>query len=275
MSERNSPPLPSPGVQERRRASITGATFVELFGARQSISSTNAPPQQQQHQQGTQAYQGPITSAAAQANRRRLSLTTIGLSGSPNQSSPFGTMRSRTGSISSASVDESPFEDSDGPPAPANNTPATPFGRRLSFGARALRDVRAAGNNSGGAAGGGGGGNSASPNGNGRAHLSNSSSSKQAHQATPTAHGRGGFDFSENLRTRAERQSMSSASHPRVSPPAGASPSGGGGGGMSNHHARAKSVAIMEPPPVTREAPKVKAPDAFQERILKGDFYMD
>ena len=47
-----------------------------------------------------------------------------------------------------------------------------------------------------------------------------------------------GFDFAENLRARAER----------------------------------KSAAVLEPP---RELPKPKAPDAFQERILKGDFYMD
>jgi hypothetical protein len=39
-------------------------------------------------------------------------------------------------------------------------------------------------------------------------------------------------------------------------------------------HGRAKSVAIMEPP--VREMPKQpKVPDAMQERILKGDFYMD
>jgi hypothetical protein len=39
-------------------------------------------------------------------------------------------------------------------------------------------------------------------------------------------------------------------------------------------HQRAKSVAIMEPP--VREMPKQpKVPDAMQERILKGDFYMD
>jgi len=39
-------------------------------------------------------------------------------------------------------------------------------------------------------------------------------------------------------------------------------------------HQRAKSVAIMEPP--AREMPKQpKVPDAMQERILKGDFYMD
>jgi hypothetical protein len=42
----------------------------------------------------------------------------------------------------------------------------------------------------------------------------------------------------------------------------------------ANTHQRAKSVAIMEPP--VREMPQQpKVPDAMQERILKGDFYMD
>jgi hypothetical protein len=67
-----------------------------------------------------------------------------------------------------------------------------------------------------------------------------------------------GYDFAENLRSRAERSSVS------------------GAGGMpqpATHH-RAKSVTVMEPP--QREMPKQpKMPDAFQERILKGDFYMD
>jgi len=39
-------------------------------------------------------------------------------------------------------------------------------------------------------------------------------------------------------------------------------------------HQRAKSVAIMEPPRDIQTT-QAKRPDAFQERILKGDFYMD
>lgn len=68
-----------------------------------------------------------------------------------------------------------------------------------------------------------------------------------------------GFDFAENLRTRAERSSVTGASAAPQSPPL---------------HQRAKSVTVMEPP--VQEMPKQpKRPDAFQERILKGDFYMD
>jgi len=205
-ADRNSPPLPD---SQRRRSSIAGQTFQDLFSRTGSQSS--AP------------YPGPITTAAAQAQRRRLSVTTLGLSGSPNQTSPFN-MRPRTESISSAnsgSVDESPFEDDPAPSASSN--PTTPFGRRLSFGARALRDVRT------------GNGNIGNSNGD-------------------------GFNLAENLRSRAERSSISGAHH--LPQPAGA-----------QHH-RAKSVTVMEPP--AREMPKQpKVPDAFQERILKGDFYMD
>jgi hypothetical protein len=212
-SDRNSPPPPS-AATNRRRSSITSQTFQELFGRNNSIGGG---------QNTTSAYPGPITSAAAQAQRRRLSLTTIGLSGSPNQTSPFSAVRSRAESVSSAnsgSVDESPFEDDPGPSA--SSVPNTPFARRLSFGARALRDVRTSNGNIG--------------NSNGE-----------------------GFNFAENLRSRAERSSISGV-NPISSPTA-------------QHH-RAKSVTVMEPP--AREMPKVaKVPDAFQERILKGDFYMD
>ncbi|EOD49281.1 hypothetical protein BKCO1_5200018 [Neofusicoccum parvum] len=193
MSDTNSPPR-SPPPTERRRSSFAG-----LFGrppngpAPSNTASGNGS--------GSASYQGPITSAAAQANRRRLSLTTLGLSGSPSQPSPFNSMRSRGESVSSAtsgSFNESPFDDDD---------------------------------------------------------TSSSNSPPNTAATSPFAHG---FNFAENMRTRAERSSISAASPGRISPPM--------------HH-RAKSIATAEP---IREVPKVaKAPDAFQERILKGDFYMD
>jgi hypothetical protein len=72
---------------------------------------------------------------------------------------------------------------------------------------------------------------------------------------TPSPTGEG-YNFAENLRSRAERGSMSGPPHH-----------------SGTTHQRAKSVTIMEPP--AREMPKPKVPDAMQERILKGDFYMD
>lgn len=290
-SDRNSPPLPSPGFSDRRRASATGQTFRDIFG------QSSAPSQ-------SQPYPGPITTAAVNAQRRRLSLTTIGLSASPNQTSPFQT-RPRTESLSSAnsgSVDESPFEDDPTPSASSN--PATPFARRLSFGARAMRDVR----QSNGSVGNSNGRPSihkvSSPTARGRglssftstapqplsSHVQSAASASQRSARAPSFHSSDvshvlsehfkrhpnqalgehelttmlstsgeGYSFAENLRTRAERTSMSGPKPMNTQNPT---------------HQRAKSVAIMEPP--VREMPKQpKVPDAMQERILKGDFYMD
>jgi len=219
MSGRNSPPAASQSATSRRRSSIS-ATMIDAFNnGRPSLGHNPTSP-------------GPITTAAAQANRRRLSLSTIGLSGlsGSTQTSPFGSLHSRAESISSvnsSTVEESPFEEGDAP----MNTPSSPFARRLSFGARALRDI-----NSGGGNGGGG------SNGD-------------------------GFNLAENMRSRAERMSISIT--PSIPKPASPQP--------ARQRERAKSVHIMEPPvqpqPVVR--PKPQRPDAMQERILKGDFYMD
>lgn len=231
MSNENSPP-PSPSA---RRASFSpGQKLTELFGRSPTASSGNA--------NGTSPYPGSIATAAAQMQGRRLSISTLGLSGSPSQLSPFANPTGRRESTSSAgsqSIDESAVEDGDAGP---NNIPATPFARRISFGARALRDVK-----------------SGTGNLNGRASTTSASS--------PSAKGRAsgeGFNWSEQLRSRAERSSSI------TSPP----PSGIAGPGPSRGHERASSVAVMEPP--VKGIPKTqKAPDAFQERILKGDFYMD
>ena len=312
-SDRNSPPLPSPAATDRRRSSVTGQTFQDLFNRSGSLNGQQPP-----------GYPGPITTAAVNAQRRRLSLTTIGLSGSPNQNAPFPNARPRTESLSSAnsgSVDESPFEEDAAHSAGSN--PTTPFGRRLSFGARAMQaNVRASSGNIG------------NPNGRSTSvkvssppvlmnrgslllpHLapcsspcclsvarhssidsgSKSGSSTTAYRASspvfpcsfifrfahrpssPQEHREltfsfscpgEGYNFAEAVRSRAERSSISGA-HPLHSPTA-------------THHQqpslqkqdrqRAKSVTVMEPP--AREIPKAKVPDAFQERILKGDFYMD
>ncbi|KAI9826461.1 MAG: hypothetical protein M1819_007354 [Sarea resinae] len=217
-----------------RRASFSpGQTLSELFGRKPSSAATSS------------AYPGPISSAAANAqaqHRRRLSVSTHGggaSSGSPPQSSPTSSGVSRRESVSSSgsgytNVDENAIEEGDGPAA---GSPNTAFGRRLSFGARALRDVRVG-------------------NANGRASTNLASS--------PTVKGRGeGFNWSDSLRSRAERGSVAAPSIPD-----GASAS------EPPHHQRAASIASMETP--VREMPRQsRAPDHFQERILKGDFYMD
>lgn len=132
-----------------RRSSFAGETLANLFGSghRGSMSRTSSEANANGNgQQPTHSYPGPITQAAASAQRRRLSISTLGLSGSPNSSSsPFGSYNNRRDSYGTAggdSIDESAIEDEPGPSGP---TPQTPFARRMSFGAKALRDVRTGG----------------------------------------------------------------------------------------------------------------------------------
>ncbi|KAK3113799.1 hypothetical protein LTR53_008577, partial [Teratosphaeriaceae sp. CCFEE 6253] len=63
----------SPPSTRARRSSFTGQTLADLFGTRPRPSldvSTNSPPNPQSA--------GPVSQAAAQAQRRRMSLTTLG-----------------------------------------------------------------------------------------------------------------------------------------------------------------------------------------------------
>ncbi|KAI9840982.1 MAG: hypothetical protein M1838_003816 [Thelocarpon superellum] len=218
-SEPTPPPSPSTSSYRRRASFSPGQTFSGIFN--RSPSSTTA----------TSPFPGSIATAAVNAqNRRRMSITTLGLSGSSStQTSPFGSATSRRESISSAgspgsALDENVIEEGDG--AAPSVAPNAAFARRMSFGARALRDVRTGG-----------------PNGvNGE-----------------------GFSWTESLRSRAERTSTAGPSTAHASTPST---------GPAVHQ-RAQSIATA-PPPV-EEIPKAAArvPDPFQERILKGDFYMD
>lgn len=139
MSNENSPP-PTPTSPSARRASFSPG---QLFG--RGPASNNG---------GTAPYPTPIATAAANAQaqqRRRLSITSLGLSGSPTQANAFA--RARQGSLSSGasnntSVDESAIEEGDAPPL--STSPHSPFARRMSSGARALRDVRAGSGNANG-----------------------------------------------------------------------------------------------------------------------------
>lgn len=209
-----------------RRGSFTTQTFNNIFG--RSNSTSGGP---------TSPFPGPITTAAAQDQRRRMSITTLGLSGtSPTQAAPF-TFGGRRGSVSTSnsdSIDESAIDDDDGP---GRSNPTTPFARRMSFGAQALRTVRGSG--------------------------------------SPGATGEGGgFNWSEQLRSRAE-SSVSQSQRPSFS----TSPSAPKSTQIPMHD-RAKSIGEMPAPPTAVPVPapvrpQPRKPDAFQERILKGDFYMD
>ncbi|MCJ1262819.1 hypothetical protein MMC22_002689 [Lobaria immixta] len=256
MSNENSPP-PTPTTSSARRASFSpGQKLSELFG-RSPNNNGGGPP----------LYPSPITTAAANAQaqqRRRMSITSLGLSGSPTQSSAFAQARARQDSVSSGgspstSIDENAVEDGDAAPS---GSPTSPFARRMSFGARALRDVKTGTGNVNGRV----SMNSAScPPVKGRVLSSSHTSTSEIfgkvsnHSAKRSGEG---FNWSEQLRSRAERSS--SAAGPLASPP-GVSP---------GHHQNTTSAAPVEPP--IKEMPKgPKVPDHFQERILKGDFYMD
>lgn len=210
---------PPQDASRQRRPSVTSAAFSNLF---QRSNSTS---------------QGPSNNAVpARDPRRRLSVTTIGLGGTaPATAAPFY----RRGSIStnnSDSIDENAVDDEE---AMSRTAPTTPFVRRMSFGAQAMRNMRTPGGSSPGA-------------------------SDQA------------YNWSEQLRSRAE----SSVSGAR---PSFASGMNGSPPRQSNgFHDRAKSVSEMPAPPQQAAAVKPKPaqaprpkPDAMQERILKGDFYMD
>jgi hypothetical protein len=250
-SNENSPPQ-SPTA--RRASFAPGQRLSQLF----SRSPGNV---------GTGPYPGPIAAAAASAHAsqpRRMSISTLGLSGSPTQTSPFGGLRARQDSSSSSTgspggVDESAVEDSDAV------TPTTPFARRMSFGAKALRDVRVGSSTFNGRASMSsattpatkGRGLSPSPEGGG------SDSAQERSNVLPRRTGEG-FNWSEQLRSRAQRSS--SITSPPPPPALAVAP--------VREHQRAASTTQMEAP--VKEIPKQpKVPDHFQERILKGDFYMD
>lgn len=283
MSSDNTSPS-GPGGGGNRRSSITQAALSNLF-QRGPSSNPNGPPFP--------------PGSAADAQRRRLSVTTIGLSGtSPTNPAAFSIRRGSL-STSSDSIDESAVEDEDLPAGSTKTAPTTPFVRRISFGAPAMRGYRP-GNSPGN------GNDPTSPlsslgrrpsahrpsqaqgsvvatvlSGAGR-RASSAMPPFSVPQASNTKHQRApsnsippradqqGFNWSEQLRSRAE----SSVTGARPSFPLASSPPRG-----PAHHDRAKSVSDMPQPPAQAAAvkpkPESRKPDAFQERILKGDFYMD
>lgn len=126
MSNDHSSPINVPQSETRRRR----ASIADLFAKQQppaSNSARQASPQQ--------------------ANQRRLSITTLGLSGSPTQTSAFGNQHFRRGSMSSSFGSSAPNPEdavADDPESSSpGTTPSSPWARRVSFGAQALRDARA------------------------------------------------------------------------------------------------------------------------------------
>ncbi|EED21729.1 hypothetical protein TSTA_089660 [Talaromyces stipitatus ATCC 10500] len=198
------------------------------------------------------SFPNPITTAAAanaQSGPRRMSITTLGLSGSPTQPSPFSAYVGRRESLSSSESYEDAIEDNDNSPA---NNPTSPLARRVSFGAQALRDVR---------------GGSGSGNGTSTQKLKNERSD---HSWRPLGEG---FNWSAALRTRAERAPSIGGSMPTSSHAQPAMLNPNDPNASKAYHQRAASIAIMEQPTheIPRE-PRQNKPDFFQEKILRADF---
>ncbi|BAE60236.1 hypothetical protein F9C07_6997 [Aspergillus flavus] len=273
---RSTSPISVPPSSRQRRASLaSGLGLADYLSKSGNQGTTSSVPT------------GPMASAVANAQShhgRRLSITTLGLSGSPTQTSPFGGRNLRHGSVSSsmgsnpASLEDAVIEDNEnGPPSV---TPTSPFARRVSFGAQALRDVR------GGSTGNGRYPSPWSPVAGRRSNASPASSTSintttvsvaatthkvisENDRSNPSWRPLGeGFNWSEALRTRAERAPSignNSSNTPQAQHTANPAQSG--------QHQRAASIASMEQP--AREMPKQprqNKPDFFQEKILRGDF---
>ncbi|RMJ28251.1 hypothetical protein PHISP_00883 [Aspergillus sp. HF37] len=260
-------------ANHQRRGSISFTDFISKPG-----------PGPQRGNTGNQSF---ITNAAANAQSsqpRRPSISTLGLSGSPTQTSSFGSRVFRRGSLSSSvgsnsgNAEEAVAEENEN--SPPQGAPNTPFSRRVSFGAQALRDSRRASMSNGrypspassvtgprrtsSVA-----GTSSAYNPTGSAPASSKKDFPQSERSDMNWRQAGeGFNWTEALRTRAERAPSTSAGSPNA-PQAQASADAGQG----RHHQRSASIASTEPPP--REMPKrtkQNKPDFFQEKILRGDF---
>ncbi|KAK3501143.1 hypothetical protein B0T13DRAFT_243678 [Neurospora crassa] len=267
-------------ARQQRRGSVTAssAALASLF--RSNSITQGQPPN------------FPGTSAAINEQRRRLSITTLGLSGTSPSASFM--RRASLSTNNSELAEENAIDEDDS----ARTAPAVPFGRRMSLGARGPWGGVSPGTN----------GRPSPPTRNDSTSLRGppptpppvsspgtgnyiwGKTPSQANIATPlktpsdvlSPRSEQGFNWSEQLRSRAEstvsgqRHSISFTSGLSGSPP---------GAGFRRpsppvptpQHDRAKSVSEMPAPPA--QAPKARPvpqkPDPFQERILKGDFYMD
>ncbi|EPS31324.1 hypothetical protein PDE_06279 [Penicillium oxalicum 114-2] len=129
--DRSTSPISVPSSETRpRRGSLAGLPFSDLFSKPSTTTSSQ-----------------PTASNAQAIPQRRLSITTLGLSGSPTQASTFGSRSFRRGSLSSSWGSVPPNDDvvAEEPEASSSGgvTPGSPFSRRMSFGAQALREARA------------------------------------------------------------------------------------------------------------------------------------
>ncbi|GFF56262.1 hypothetical protein IFM46972_10467 [Aspergillus udagawae] len=276
-NDRSTSPIsvPSSSAHQRRPSLSSGFSFTDYLSR---SGNSGAPPG------GHTSHMASTVNNVQPNQRRRLSISTLGLSGSPTQTAPFGVRNPRHGSLSSSvgsspNADEAAVDDTDN--GSSSVPPSSPFARRLSFGAQAMRDVR-----------GGSIGNGRYPSpgssvaGGRRSRTTTSPASANSPPALVVASTNKsfpqkdmsnnswrplgeGFNWSEALRTRAER----APSIGGISPIAGQSQQHVATAEHQRYHQRAASIASMEQP--AREIPKhpkQNKPDFFQEKILRGDF---
>ncbi|KAI0512563.1 hypothetical protein F5B22DRAFT_637809 [Xylaria bambusicola] len=271
MSNDNS----SNGQSHERRGSVTSAAFSNLFHRSNSVSASG---------NGSGGRES-VSAAAARDQRRRLSVTTLGLSGSSPSSAttPFGIRRGSISTNYSDSIDENAIDDDE----PAKMPTTSPFARRTSFGAQAMRNMRTGQTSPGSgrptqrarrtsfAAPRPSPPSSTSSFASRRMSVSQASNTLSARTASDmlSARSDNGYNWTEQLRSRAE--SSVTGHRPAFGPTAipGSPP-------RPTPHDRAKSVSDMPTPPRQPEVmksrqPERPKPDYMQERILKGDFYMD
>lgn len=256
----------SPTTPSARRSSFAGQRLSELFGRPPPIIT------------GSQPFPGPITAAAHQANqKRRMSIASVGLGASPTSGSPF-TPRNRQDSFSSngSAPAESAIDDTGDQAAPLGSSPTY---RRLSFGSRAMGQMSGGITNGRSQSISDTSPSSTSPS---RSRVLSSKlgeTTEEDHQAPSpsssstlppsklsnpfnrTTGESSGFNWSNEMRNRAQRSS--SITSPTGTLSASLFP---------------QKPATIAPAPVPPPSPTVKRqtpPDHFQERILKGDFYMD
>ncbi|RMZ80769.1 hypothetical protein DV738_g2661, partial [Chaetothyriales sp. CBS 135597] len=227
----------SPGISSSPPAGITASSPILNHGRAGSLPSPTLSGGV-----GTLGQTNPYTAFARQ---RRASVATSTASSPPEFKNSFGSDESAV-----VEVDDI-----------AKVPGSSPFGRRLSFGAQALREVK-----------------SGSPNaGAGRrpsTSLSTLDEQEQAHQGPasawpvssgPAKTGGEGFNWPEALRDRTKRTPSFSSGNPFV-------------GGINKP--RSTSATFGSPP---KEMPKAtdvqplrtKKPDQLGERMLRGEFMMD
>lgn len=135
MADPTDPPTTMP--TDRRRSSLVGQNIADMLGAARSRHAS-----QSDGNMSPSTFSGSIPTAAMQAHGRRLSLSTVGLGTSPTQTfANVGVHRDSTSSNNSGSIDEVAVEDDGFAPVQQAQS-ASHLARRMSFGARALRDVK-------------------------------------------------------------------------------------------------------------------------------------